>query len=86
MHMLEVMQYTGKRLTAEECEAHHIINQACHREDLMPTALEFARQQAKNRAVIRELKKRLTREIVHAIDVEDVPYIESGIFNIGLDA
>ena len=82
MHMLEVMQYTGKRLTAKECEAHHIIFKACHRDDLMDEALAFGHQLTKNRLVIKELKRRLTKEIVNAIDIEDVPYIESGEYHI----
>jgi enoyl-CoA hydratase/carnithine racemase len=86
MHMLEIMQYTGKRLTAEECKVHHIVTQACHRDDLMREVLEFAQPLKKNRAVVKELKKRLTGKIVHAIDVEDVPYIESGRYNIALGA
>ena len=82
MHVLEVMQYTGKRLTAKECETHHIISKACHQNDLMAEALAFGRQLSKNRLIIKELKKRLTKEIVEALDTEDVPYIEAGKYHI----
>jgi enoyl-CoA hydratase/carnithine racemase len=83
MYKLEEMEYTGNRLTAAACEQHHIITQACSMKDLMPQTLSFAKSVNKKRAVIQEMKLRLNKDIVHAIDVEDVPYIESGKFNIG---
>jgi len=82
LYKLEEMEYTGKRLTAEECEKHHIITKACHINDLMDETLAFAKTLNKKRAVIKELKARLNKDIIHALDVEDVPYIESGKFNI----
>ena len=83
MYKLEEMEYTGNRLTAVACEQHHIISHACSLQDLMPQALSFAKSVNKKRAVVQEMKLRLNKDIVHAIDVEDVPYIESGKFNIG---
>jgi len=82
MYKFEEMQYTGKRATAEECEAHHIIMKACHMADLMNEALSFAKGLNKRREVIAEMKKRMYKDIVHIIDVEDPPMIESGIFSI----
>ncbi len=82
-HMLEEMQYTGCRLTADQCATHHIVRQACHIDALMDTTLAFAKTLNKKRAIVQELKRRLNREIIHAIEVEDIPYIESGRFNIG---
>jgi len=84
-YKLEEMQYTGRRLTADECETHHIVRQSCHIDTLMKETLAFAETLKKNRAVIRELKVRLNRDIVHALDIEDVPYIESGKFNIDMN-
>ena len=83
MYKLEEMEYTGNRLTAVACEQHHIITQALSIQELMPQTLLFAKSVNKKRAVIQEMKLRLNKDIVHAIDVEDVPYIESGKFNIG---
>jgi enoyl-CoA hydratase/carnithine racemase len=83
IYKLEEMEYTGNRLTAVMCEEYHIITQACSMQDLMPRTLTFAKSLNKKRAVIQEMKLRLNKDIVHAIDVEDVPYIESGKFNIG---
>jgi enoyl-CoA hydratase/carnithine racemase len=81
-YKLEEMQYTGARLAAEECEAHHIVRRACSMDTLAAEALSFARGLKKRRPVIAELKTRLNRHIVHAMEVEDRPYIESGIFHI----
>ncbi|MEJ2642008.1 MAG: enoyl-CoA hydratase/isomerase family protein [Desulfosarcinaceae bacterium] len=82
-YMVEEMELTGVRLTATQCETHHIIRKACHLDDLMKTSLAFAKEQNKRRTVLREMKMRLNKEIVNAVDVEDVAYIESGQFNIG---
>jgi enoyl-CoA hydratase/carnithine racemase len=82
-YMVETMQYTGMRLTAEQCAEHHIIRQACPPEMLMTAAMDLARQLTKKRPVMAELKKRLNHEVLQAIEVEDVPYIESGQFHIG---
>ncbi len=78
----EEMQFTGKRLTAAECAASNIVAKACHINDLMNETLSFAKSLNKRRAVILEMKKRMHGDILHAIDVEDVPYIESGTFNL----
>lgn len=83
MYKLEEMHHTGARLTAEACEEHHIITKACHIDTLEEQTLEFAKSLNKKRETVMEMKKRLYKNIVHALDVEDVPYIESGKFNIG---
>ena len=82
-YKLEEMQYTGCRLTAEECERHHIVRKACHISDLLDETLTFARSLNKKRAIVQEMKRRLNGPIIQAIEVEDIPYIESGKYNIG---
>jgi enoyl-CoA hydratase/carnithine racemase len=82
-YKLEEMQYTGCRLTADECAQHHIVRKACHISDLLEETLTFARSLNKQRAIVREMKMRLNRPIIQAIEVEDPPYIESGKYNIG---
>jgi len=82
MYKVEEMEYTGNRLTAAQCEEHNIITKACNIEQLMEQALGFAKTLNKKREVVREIKKRLNAGIVHALDVQDVSYIESGKFNI----
>ncbi|MFH1980657.1 MAG: enoyl-CoA hydratase/isomerase family protein [Pseudomonadota bacterium] len=81
--LMEEMELTGCRLTAEACEANRIVKKALPIEALMPETIAFAKGLNKQRPIVAEMKRRLTAPIVHAIDVADVPYIESGKFNIG---
>jgi len=81
-YKVEELHYTGKRATAEECEAHHIITKACHIDDLMDEAVSFAKGLNKRREIIAEMKKRMYKDIVHAFDVDDPPMIESGMFHV----
>jgi enoyl-CoA hydratase/carnithine racemase len=81
-YKVEELHYTGKRVTAEECEAHHIITKACHIDDLMNEAVSFAKGLNKRREIIAEMKKRMYKDIVHAFDVDDSPVIESGVFHV----
>ena len=83
MYMIEEMQFTGIRLTAEQCQAHHIIRKACHQDDLMSEALAFANSIKKRRTVVAEMKARLYRPVIDTIALQDAAYIESGRFNIG---
>lgn len=81
-YKVEELHYTGKRATAEECEAHHIITKACHIDDLMDEAVSFAKGLNKRREIMAEMKKRMYKDIVHAFDVDDPPMIESGMFHV----
>lgn len=78
--VLREMQLTGIRLTAEQCQAHSIVKQACHVDELMDVTMAYAKQINKRREPVAEMKVRQNRSIVHALDVEDVPYIEAGSF------
>jgi enoyl-CoA hydratase/carnithine racemase len=82
MYKFEEMQYSGNRATAEECEAHHIVMKSCHMDDLMNEALLFAKTLNKRREVIAEMKKRMHKDIVQIMDMEDPSVIESGIFYV----
>ena len=81
-YKVEELHYTGKRATAEECEAHHIVTKACHIDDLMNETVSFAKGLNKRREIIAEMKKRMYKDIVHAFDVDDPPAIESGVFHV----
>ena len=81
-YKLEEMHHTGCRLTAQDCEAHHIITKAYPQENLVEETMTFARSLNKKRATLKEMKGRMYKDIVHAFDVEDVSYIESGQFNV----
>ena len=80
MYKFEEMQYTGKRATADECEAHHIVLKACLKDHLMNESLTFAKGFNKRREVIDEMKKRTNRDIIHTIDVVDPPLIKANRF------
>jgi enoyl-CoA hydratase/carnithine racemase len=67
-YKLEQMQFTGVRLTAEECAAHHIITKACHIDNLMDEALGFAKSLNKGRDIIRKMKLETHKEIIAVID------------------
>ncbi len=81
-YKVEELHYTGKRATAEELKAHHIIMKACHIDDLMDEAVSFAKGLNKRREIIAEMKKRMYKDIVHVFDVDDPPMIESGMFHV----
>ena len=76
------LQLTGKRLTAEECEARGIVLKACHRDDLIHVALDFAKGLNKRRKIVAEMKRRMHGEIARVIDEQDPPVIESGTFSV----
>ena len=81
MYKLEEMEYTGKRLTAEECKAHHIVVDAHHIDTLMEKTLAFAEDIRKDRGVIRKMKARMYKDIVHALDIEDKACVEADNFD-----
>lgn len=68
MHLLEEMQYTGRRLTAAECESYHIIRKACPLDQLMPEAVGFAKSLNKRRDIIRKMKLETGQPIIKTID------------------
>jgi enoyl-CoA hydratase/carnithine racemase len=68
MYLFEEMQYTGKRLTARECEAHHVILKACHLDDLMDEVLTFAKALNKDRQLIRKMKLETHKSTLAVID------------------
>ncbi|RJP65278.1 MAG: enoyl-CoA hydratase/isomerase family protein [Candidatus Abyssobacteria bacterium SURF_17] len=68
MYKFEEMQYTGKRLTAQECEEHNIIMKAYHRDDLMREVLAFAKTLKKDRDMIRQMKLETHKEALAVID------------------
>ena len=68
MYKFEEMQYTGKRLTARECEEHHIIMKACHLDDLMNEVLTFAKTLKKDRGMIQQMKLETHKELLTVID------------------
>jgi len=67
-YMFEEMQYTGIRLTAQECVEHHIVKKACHIDDLMNEVRVFAKTLNKDGDLIRRMKMETHKEIIEIID------------------
>jgi len=80
LYQLEELQYTGKRLTAAECETHHIVTKACHVDALMEETMAFAKSLDKKRGIVSEMKSRMYADIVRVLDTQDGPFIESAKF------
>lgn len=80
-YKLDEVVLTGVRLTAAECETHHIIRRAFPAETLLPEAIAFAKRLNKRREVLAEMKRRLNRDILEALEVADIPYIAAGTGN-----
>ena len=80
-YKLEEMILTGTRLTAEECEAHHIVQKAYPQEILLESATDYAKTLNKKRDIVGEMKARFNKDILYAIEVEDIPYINAGMKN-----
>ena len=64
----EEMEYTGVRLTAQECEKRRIIRKACSMDNLMPEALAFAKTQNKDREILRQMKQQTHEQLLGIID------------------
>ena len=71
------MKYTGKRVTAQELEDHHVISKACSSlEELTKESIAYAKTFNKKRGIFGEMKKRMHKHIIDAIENEDPEYIE----------
>jgi len=79
-YMLHEMLCQGKRATAAECEAHHIITKACSIDRLMDEVMAFAKDLHKQRGILKAIKEGMNEDILHALDVEDQKVIQSGRF------
>ncbi len=62
------MQYTARRLTAEDCETFNIIKKGCPLDRLMDEAVTFARQLNKQRDIILKMKLETLAPVLAVID------------------
>jgi enoyl-CoA hydratase/carnithine racemase len=77
-YKMEEAVFSGKKMGAKELEEHHIIMKACDNDaELQKEVLAFARTFNKKRPIFGELKKRMNKNIVDAIEKEDPPYIDT---------
>jgi len=72
------MQYLGTRMTATECEKHHIILKACHVDDLMDEVIKFATPHNKDRKMIGVMKELTYQHMVKAFEEDDPAWFNSG--------
>jgi len=77
MYMVEDMQLTGRRVTADELELRHVIRKACTMDKLMGEAVSFAKGLNKQRAIVGKLKSVLHKDILTVMEVDDPPAIKS---------
>ncbi|MEM1298410.1 MAG: enoyl-CoA hydratase/isomerase family protein [Pseudomonadota bacterium] len=77
-HRFNEMKLTGRRLTAEELVADHVVTAALtDAEATLETAIDYAATFKKSRAIFGEHKRRMHREIIRIMETEDKPYIEA---------
>ncbi|MEO1379924.1 MAG: enoyl-CoA hydratase/isomerase family protein [Pseudomonadota bacterium] len=76
-HRFNEMKLTGRRVTAPELEADHVIEAACEdAEKTLEKALEFAGTFNKARGIFGEHKRRLHKHVMEIMEAEDKPLIE----------
>ena len=74
LHILSQMQFSGNRYGAPELEKQNIIVKACaNQEELMVSAITFAKTFQKKRGIFAELKKRLYSDIIKVLDDDFMP-------------
>lgn len=77
-HRFNEMKLTGRRVTAPELAADHVIERACDdAEATLAIALEFAGTFHKSRGIFGEHKRRLHKHVLEVMEVEDKPLIEA---------
>jgi enoyl-CoA hydratase/carnithine racemase len=77
-YKLDEMFYLGTRVTGKECEEHHIVLKACPMEELMSTAMTFAKSLKKNRQYYLAQKERMNAPIIRIMDEEDPKVLDQG--------
>jgi enoyl-CoA hydratase/carnithine racemase len=75
-YKLDEMYYMAKRLTAFECEEHHICTKAVPLENLMEESVAFAKLFNSTRMSYYAMKERMTAPIIRIMNEEDPPVID----------
>jgi enoyl-CoA hydratase/carnithine racemase len=68
MPLFEEMQYTARRMTAQECLEYHVITRACALDTLLEESLSFAKGLNKDRSMIRKMKDEALEPVIDVID------------------
>lgn len=72
------MQYTGLRMTGDECEKHHVVMKSCPNEQLMGEVMAFAKMHKKDRNMIKVMKELTYKEEIRIFDEDDPAWFTSG--------
>lgn len=76
-HLFIDMKFSGRKVGAEELEAHNVIRKACDGpEETLQEAIAFAKTFQKPRKSLQEMKNRTYKHIVDKMDNEDMQYLE----------
>ena len=75
LYKFNEMQFTGKRLTAQECAEHNIAMKACPIEELMPEVMAYAKTLNKRRDMMARMKAVTFKDILRIIDEDDPVYV-----------
>ncbi|MFH1155801.1 MAG: enoyl-CoA hydratase/isomerase family protein [Pseudomonadota bacterium] len=77
-YLFNDLKLTGRRVTADELEKHHVLVKAnSDKESMDADALAFARTFHKGRTIFGEHKKRLHKSIVQTMETEDPVFIDA---------
>ncbi len=68
MNTLVELQFTGKRITARECEKVQMIQKACVLDELMPEVMAYAKAQNKDRKTLRIMKTMLYSGVLKVLE------------------
>ncbi len=71
------MKLTGRRVTATELEADHVLTAAPDAEATLAAALDYAATFSKGRGIFGEHKRRMHKNILETMAQEDAPLIEA---------
>ncbi|MFO7570630.1 MAG: enoyl-CoA hydratase/isomerase family protein [Smithellaceae bacterium] len=72
------MALTGRQVNANELAKHGVIEKACKdSQELIDEALRFAGTFDKGRKIFGELKRRMNQHIIHIMETEDRPLLDS---------
>jgi enoyl-CoA hydratase/carnithine racemase len=76
-HRWSELALTGRRATASELQADHVVTACADAPATLGAALDFAATFQKPRAIFGAHKQRMYKGILQVIETEDRPYIEA---------
>jgi enoyl-CoA hydratase/carnithine racemase len=68
-------ELTGRRYTAAELEAEHVVAKACHVDELMKEVMAFAKTVNKGRSIVKTMKEVTFKNILRVMENDDPVYL-----------